>query len=167
MVEKLVPEPFLKNQNCPYLWINSLKIFSLFLFYARAGDYQNVLKLRRWSLAFISYKRFLKKTKRGLKLVFLPHFLYNFGRNVFLTLHSINWRPIFIVWVSLRFKILGHICIVIMFPSWWRANFEINLNFLIEPFSNMTKTLREKCPNMEFFLVHIFLHLDWIRRLTE
>ena len=25
-------------------------------------------------------------------------------------------------------------------------------------------TLREKYPNMEFFLVRIFPHLDWIRR---
>ena len=28
-------------------------------------------------------------------------------------------------------------------------------------------TLRGKCPNTEFFLVRIFLHLDWIRRFTE
>ena len=28
-------------------------------------------------------------------------------------------------------------------------------------------TLREKCPNTEFFLVLIFPHLDWIRRDTE
>ena len=27
-------------------------------------------------------------------------------------------------------------------------------------------TLRKKCPNTEFFLVHIFLYLDWIRRYT-
>ena len=27
-------------------------------------------------------------------------------------------------------------------------------------------SLREKCPNTEFFLVHIFPHLDWIRRDT-
>ena len=25
---------------------------------------------------------------------------------------------------------------------------------------------REKCPNTEFFLVRIFLYLDWIRRFT-
>ena len=28
-------------------------------------------------------------------------------------------------------------------------------------------TLREKCPNTEFFLVRIFPHLDWIRRDTK
>ena len=26
-------------------------------------------------------------------------------------------------------------------------------------------TLREKCPNMKFFLVSIFSHLDWIRKI--
>ena len=28
-------------------------------------------------------------------------------------------------------------------------------------------TLREKCPNTEFFLVRIFLYSDWIQRFTE
>ena len=28
-------------------------------------------------------------------------------------------------------------------------------------------TLREKCPNTEFFLVRIFLHSNWIRRDAE
>ena len=28
-------------------------------------------------------------------------------------------------------------------------------------------TLREKCPNTEFFLVRIFLYLNWIRRFTQ
>ena len=28
-------------------------------------------------------------------------------------------------------------------------------------------TLREKCPNTEFFLARIFLYSDWIRRFTE
>ena len=27
--------------------------------------------------------------------------------------------------------------------------------------------LREKCPNMELFLVHILLYSDWIRRYTQ
>ena len=29
------------------------------------------------------------------------------------------------------------------------------------------RLLREKCPNMELFLVRIFLYSDWIRRCTE
>ena len=34
-MEKLVPDPFLKNQNLVYLWINSLRLYSLFLLYAK------------------------------------------------------------------------------------------------------------------------------------
>ena len=32
--------------------------------------------------------------------------------------------------------------------------------------SKLSNALRENCPNAEFFLVRIFLHLDWIRRFT-
>ena len=35
VVEKLVPDPFLKNQNWAYLWINSLVLYSLFLLYGK------------------------------------------------------------------------------------------------------------------------------------
>ena len=40
-------------------------------------------------------------------------------------------------------------------------------NDMLRIISNQYHSLREKCPNMEFFLVRIFLHLDWIRRDTE
>ena len=30
----------------------------------------------------------------------------------------------------------------------------------------LSSSLREKCPNREFFLIHIFLHPDWMRRDT-
>ena len=46
MVKKLVQNPFIKNQNWAYLWINSLKYYSLFLLYIKVEVYQNVLKLR-------------------------------------------------------------------------------------------------------------------------
>ena len=36
MVEKLVPDPFLKNQNWAYLWINSLKFYRV-CFYCMAS----------------------------------------------------------------------------------------------------------------------------------
>ena len=29
VVEKLVPDPFLKNENCAYLWINSLNFYAV------------------------------------------------------------------------------------------------------------------------------------------
>ena len=35
VTKKLFPDPFLRDQNWVYLWINSLKVlYSLFLFYA-------------------------------------------------------------------------------------------------------------------------------------
>ena len=52
VVEKLVPDPFLKNQNWAYPWISSLK------FYVLVEDYRNILKLRWWALALTSYKAF-------------------------------------------------------------------------------------------------------------
>ena len=33
--------------------------------------------------------------------------------------------------------------------------------------SRISKALREKCPNTEFYLLHIFPHLDWIRTDTS
>ena len=39
-------------------------------------------------------------------------------------------------------------------------------NFINEPYFH-TQTLREKCPNTEFFLVRTFLYSDWIRRFGK
>ena len=41
VAEKLVPDPFLKNQNLVYLWIKSLK------FYTDSGGLPNLLKLNQ------------------------------------------------------------------------------------------------------------------------
>ena len=43
------------------------------------------------------------------------------------------------------------------------SSFDISFHF----FQIIVFTLREKCPNTEFFLVRIFPHLDWIWRDTE
>ena len=50
---------------------------------------------------------------RGLGLVSSPHFVYDFLREMFLKLHSIN-RPNFIVRFPLLLKILGNMCITIV-----------------------------------------------------
>ena len=34
VVETIFPDPFLKNKKLAYIWINSLKFYSLFLLYA-------------------------------------------------------------------------------------------------------------------------------------
>ena len=56
MVEKILPDPFLKNQN--------LKSFIQFVFIVcQVEGYRNILKLSCKSLAFTSYDTFLKNKK--------------------------------------------------------------------------------------------------------
>ena len=57
-MEILFPDPFLKNQNGAYIWINILIIIQLVFMVCQVEDYQNILKLSFRSLAFNSYKAF-------------------------------------------------------------------------------------------------------------
>ena len=60
---------------------------------------------------------------------------------------------------------LAVILIVNVGPQYLFSNFQ--LHTLYQSQTIQTKlTLREKCPNTEFFLVHIFLYSDGIRRFT-
>ena len=79
VMERLFPYLFLNIEDWAYLWINSLKFYIVFVFIAcQVESFRNVLKLSCRPLAFTSYKAFLKNKKRGLKLVFLLHFLHDF-----------------------------------------------------------------------------------------
>ena len=49
--------------------------------------------------------------EKGLGIVSLSHFVYNFSRKFFLMLYFINW-PNFIAWLRLLREILVNICIV-------------------------------------------------------
>ena len=106
----------------------------LLVIICQVGSYRNILKLAADHLLLPHVKLF-KKTKRGLELVSLSHFLHNFWIKVFLLLYSINW-PNFIVWLPSLLGMLDNICIVIIRdPDCDVINFEINLSFLIKPFS--------------------------------
>ena len=60
--ERLFSDPFLKIKNWAYLWINSLKFYTVCLFIVfQVEDYRNILKLSCRSLAFTSYQNFFKK----------------------------------------------------------------------------------------------------------
>ena len=98
-----------------------------------------------------------QKTKRGLELASLPHFLHDFLRKVFLTLSSIN-LPNFIVWFLLLLDILENMCIVIIsFSACDAINFEISLSFLIKLFFYMTKNLRQKVKGAtKLYFTHYF-----------
>ena len=97
----------------------------------------NILILRCRPLVFTFNKAFYK-IKRGLKLVFLPHFLHRFWKKIFLVLNSISWS-LFIAWFSLFVEILDSMCIVIIcYPLCDVINFEVKLNFFIRLFFYMT-----------------------------
>ena len=118
--EKLIPDPFLKNENWAYLSLDQQFeiLYNIFLRYIQVEDYRNILKLTCWLLAFISYQTFLKNKKRSETnlLVFLSTLLLK--NNIF--------HVIFLL------KILGNSCIVITyFPVDEFINFEINLSHQI------------------------------------
>ena len=89
------------------------------------------------------------KTKSGLELVFLPHFLHNFYRKIFISGYSINW-PHAILWLPLIPEISNNVCMVILcYPGCDVINFEVNLIFLIKPFFYISKKLRQKFRYLE------------------
>ena len=138
VVKKLFPDSFLKNQNWAYLWIDSLKSL------CQVESCRNTLKLSCRPLAFTSFKVFWKNKKTSRTNLFLPHFLHDFWKKMLLLLYSINWQSL-IVWLSLLRKILGNMCIVIVFyPGCDVINFEINLISLIKPFFCMNNKSKQK-----------------------
>ena len=130
-VEKLFPDPFLKNQNWVYLWIISLKFYEVFFYWMLILGLSKYIETKLPTTCFLPYT-FLKK--RGLELVFLSHFLHDFRSKIFFLLYSITW-PNFIVWLPLICDILSNMCIIIVYwPGCEPINFEVNLIFLIELF---------------------------------
>ena len=72
--------------------------------------------------------------EKGLGLVSLLHFVYDFSRKIFFMLRFISWLNV-IVWLSFLLEILGNMRIVIIiFPIDDIINFEIKLSFLFKPF---------------------------------
>ena len=67
-----------------------------------------------WSIDMLNFD-FLEK---DLEIVSPLHFVYDFSREIFLILYSINW-PNFIAWLHLLLEILSNTCIAIVcFPGW-------------------------------------------------
>ena len=110
-VEKLFPEPLLKNQNWAYLWI----VWSFIQFVLLHSKLRTIKIYWNWAAYHLSLPHILHfwKTKRRLKLVSLPHFFYDFWRKIFLLSYSIIW-PNFIAWLPLIHETLSNICIAIV-----------------------------------------------------
>ena len=113
MMEKLVVDPFLKNWNGAFLWINSLRFYTVCFYFMPSWGLLKYIETKLQTIFFYLILSFLKKIKKGLGLVSLPHFPHNFWRKNFLLLYSINW-PSFIVWLPLLLEILLNRCIAIV-----------------------------------------------------
>ena len=122
-------DPSLKNQNWAYLCINGRKFHTvLFFLYVQVENYQNIMKLRYWPFAFISYEAFLKRSFWKQKIVSLPHFLHGFCRKIFLMWCLLTDQ------ISLhdRLYFLSHwsICVwQLSLTRLWRHNLKLTLSF--------------------------------------
>ena len=106
-----IPRPFSKKRKLSIYLDQSLKVlYSLLLLYAKL---RNILKISWRSLAFASYKAFLKKQKEVRKYSPYLNFCMNFEEKYFFWLHFIK-GPNFIFWLPLLREILGNTCIVIV-----------------------------------------------------
>ena len=54
MVEKLFPDIFLKNQNVAYLWINSLKLYTVCFYCIPSRGLSKYIKTKLWPFQFTS-----------------------------------------------------------------------------------------------------------------
>ena len=125
MVEKLVPDPFIKIKILAYLWIDSIKCYKV-CFYC-------MFKSR--STAFPLYKTFFIKNKASVELVPLRHFLADFWREIFLMLCFIHFTS----------RDTSDMCIIIICcPVCDVINFENNHSFPIKPFLYTTKKSGQK-----------------------
>ena len=72
-----------------------------------------------WSKDMLSFD----SLEKGLAIDFLPHFVYDFSRKMFLIFYSIDWLN-FTVWLPLLLEILINMCIAIAFlSSLWRHKY--------------------------------------------
>ena len=79
VVEKLVRKPFLKNQNWAYLWVNSLKFYTVCFYCIASWGLSKHIKTKLQATGFLStHISLYQKIKTGLELVFLPYFPLNF-----------------------------------------------------------------------------------------
>ena len=106
------PRPFSEKFKLSNLWINSLKFYTVCFDCTPCWGPSKYIETKLQTICFYHILGFLKKS-RGMELVFLPHFLYNFWRKILLLLYSMN-LPSFIAWLPLLREILGNMCIAII-----------------------------------------------------
>ena len=109
-----IPRPFSKKSKLSIsLDQYSKDLYILFLLFTKLRTIESDWNEATDHLLLPQIKLF-KKTKRGLELVSLPHFLHDFWRKIFPLLYTITW-PNFNVWLLLVHEILSNLYIVIVY----------------------------------------------------
>ena len=101
MMEKIVPDPFLKYRTSKNLWINNLRFYAI-CFYCMSNS--RAIKLY-WSWAgdhllccYIKVFQKKKEKKRGQVLVSLPYFVHDFWKKLFLIYILLNDQNLLSAW---------------------------------------------------------------------
>ena len=124
------PYSFIKSQNWVYLCINSLKLYAVYFSVCPSRWLPKYVETKVLTICFCLFLKVFRKTKRGVELVSLSHFLHDFWRKLFLTLYFISWSSF-----PLLLEILNNMCIItISYPVCGLINFETNLSFLSKQF---------------------------------
>ena len=131
---KLFPDSFLKkNKNWTYLWINSLKSYTVCFYYMPGWGLSIYIKTKLQTTCLYLIYSFCKKKRRSGTSFPASFSVWFFKKNISLILF-INW-PNAIVWLSLLYEILGIIWIVNVCKSGCDViSFETGLKFLIKSF---------------------------------
>ena len=74
-----IPRPSCKKLKLRCLWIHSLYFYTVCFYYMRSWGLSKDVKTKLHTTCFYLMK-FFQKTKRGLELVSLPHFLHGFWK---------------------------------------------------------------------------------------
>ena len=101
VVEKLFPDPLLKNLNWSYLWINSLKFYKVCFYCMPSWQLLKYIETKLETYCFNLIWSFSKK--RDLELVSLYLIFCMIFEDKYFLLYTIIMWPNFIVWLLLYF----------------------------------------------------------------
>ena len=117
---KTIPRPLSKNQNWAYLWIKSVKFYTVCFNCMSGWGLSKCIESKLRSTCFYHIQIIFKKIKRGLELVSQFWFSAWFLR-IFFSCY-ITW-PNFIAWFSLLYQRLGNVSCNCLLTRLWRHKF--------------------------------------------
>ena len=134
-LEILLPDPFLKDQNWAYLWINILKFQTACFYGMPSWGLSEHTKTKLQTTCFTAYKTFLKDQRSGTSLP-ASFSTWFFEEKYFC---YILLRDPILLPGCLYFVRYCSICVTVCYPGCGVINFEVNHIFLIKPFFYMIK----------------------------